>query len=123
MGGNMNNKGFTLIELLGVVAVLGIIAIITVPVINRSLSQSKENLYDVQIEQIKKGCQDYYSEHLSELPENNALACKTIEELQKGGYLPLDIKNPKTNDLFDVNMRVCVKRSNNKKLEYIIYEE
>ena len=53
----MNNKGFTLIELLGVVAVLGIIAIITVPVINRSLSQSKENLYDVQIEQIKKGCQ------------------------------------------------------------------
>ena len=119
----MNNKGFTLIELLGVVAVLGIIAIITVPVINRSLSQSKENLYDVQIEQIKKGCQDYYSEHLSELPENNALACKTIEELQKGGYLPLDIKNPKTNVFFDVTMRVCVKRSNNKTLEYIIYEE
>ena len=41
-------KGFTLAELLGVIAILGIIAMITVPVIDRSLNQGKSNLSETQ---------------------------------------------------------------------------
>lgn len=116
-------KGFTLAELLGVIAVLGIIAMITVPAINRSLNQGKEDLYNTQIEQIKKSLQDYYAEHLSEMPDTNgSKACKSIAELQDGGYLPLDIKNPKTNDVFAPTTEACVKKTGDQKFEYEVNE-
>lgn len=119
----MKNKGFTLAELLGVIAVLGIIAMITVPAINRSLNQGKEDLYNTQIEQIKKSLQDYYAEHLSEMPDViDSKACKTISELQDEGYLPLDIQNPKTNDVFAPTMEVCVKKIGDRKFEYEVNE-
>ena len=50
----MKSRGFTLAELLGVIAILGVIALITVPAINRSLDSGREDLYKTQIEQIKK---------------------------------------------------------------------
>ena len=116
-------KGFTLAELLGVIAILGIIALVTVPAINRSLNQGKDDLYNTQIEQIKKGAQDYYTEHLSELPKQiNASACKTIDELQKNGYLPLDVKNPKTDESFPLTTKVCVKKITDKEFEYEVQE-
>lgn len=119
----MRNKGFTLAELLGVIAVLGIIAMITVPAINRSLNQGKEDLYNTQIEQIKKSLQDYYAEHLSEMPdEMNSTACKTISELQDEGYLPLDVKNPKTNDVFAPTTEACVRKIGDRKFEYGVNE-
>ena len=44
-------KGFTLIELLGVIVILGILAVIAVPVIDSSINKNKENLYQTQIQQ------------------------------------------------------------------------
>lgn len=120
----MKNKGFTLAELLGVIAILGIIALITVPAINRSLNQGKDDLYETQIEQLKKGAQDYYTEHLDEMPEEiDSSSCKTIDELQKGGYLPLDIKNPKTDDNFPLTTRICVKKITDKEFDYEVQDE
>lgn len=117
-------KGFTLAELLGVIAILGIIALITVPAINRSLNQGKNDLYETQIEQLKKGAQDYYTEHLSEMPkEVGSSACKTIDELQKNGYLPLDIKNPKTNENFPLTTKVCVKKLTDMEFSYEVQGE
>ena len=115
----MNRKGFTLAELLGVIAILGIIALITVPAINRSLNKGKEDLYNTQIEQLKKGAQDYYAEHLSEMPDSlNSVSCKTIDELQKGGYLPLDVKNPKTDKAFPLTTEICVKKITDMEFDY-----
>ena len=119
----MKNKGFTLAELLGVIAILGIIALITVPAINRSLNQGKDDLYKTQIEQLKKGAQDYYAEHLSEMPKTvNSTACKTIDELQKEGYLPLDIKNPKTDKAFSQTMKICVKKITDMEYDYEVQD-
>ena len=78
---------------------------------------------DEQIEQIKKSLQDYYAEHLSEMPDTNgSKACKSIAELQDGGYLPLDIKNPKTNDVFAPTTEACVKKTGDQKFEYEVNE-
>lgn len=116
-------KGFTLAELLGVIAILGIIALITVPAINRSLSQSREELYKTQIEQLEKGAQDYYTEHLDEMPSVvGEDACKTIDELQKNGYLPLDIKNPKTDKAFPLTTKVCVLKKTAMEYDYEVRE-
>lgn len=119
----MNNKGFTLAELLGVIAILGIIAMITVPAINRSLNQGKEDLYTTQIEQLKKGAEDYFAEHLQEMPDAiNGSACKTIDQLQKGGYLPLDIKNPKTDKVFPLTTKICVKKIKDMEFAYEVQD-
>lgn len=115
----MENKGFTLAELLGVIAILGIIALITVPAINRSLSEGREDLYETQIKQLEKGAEDYYTEHLSEMPKDvNSSSCKTIDELQKNGYLPLDIKNPKTDKAFSLTAEVCVVKKGSNEFDY-----
>ena len=88
-------NGFTLAELLGVIAILGIIAMITVPVIDRSLDQGRSNLSKAQVKQLEKGLEDYYAEHIRELPKNiGDRKCMKINDLQNKGYLPLDIKNP-----------------------------
>ncbi len=119
----MKNRGFTLAELLGVIAILGVIALITVPAINRSLDSGREDLYETQIEQIKKGGEDYYTEHLDELPQSvGDTACQTIETLQKNGYLPVDIKNPKTDENFSQLTEVCVERVNVSEYSYSVKE-
>lgn len=115
----MKDNGFTLAELLGVIAILGIIALITVPAIDRSINQGKDDLYKTQIEQLKKGGEDYYTKHLSEMPkEIDKTACKTIAELQKEGYLPLDIKNPKTDKNFLPTTKVCIKKITDMEFSY-----
>ena len=112
-------KGFTLIELLGVIAVLGILAIIAIPIVDRSLNESREGLYETQIEQIIKGAEDYYTKNLDKLPQNDGDTNEiTVKELQDAGFLPLDIKNPKTNENVSPNTTVIVtKNGNNYKYE------
>lgn len=93
-------KGFALAELLGVIAILGIISLITVPLVNGSIEKSNEKLYQTQLNQIVKGAKNYYEEHLSELPEEDTYVTVTLKELQDAGYLPLSIENPKTKEEF-----------------------
>lgn len=117
------NKGFTLIELLGVIAVLAILAIIAIPIVDRSLNESKDGLYETQIEQIIKGAEDYYASNLTELPQNNGETNSiTIKELQNAGFLQLDIKNPKTDKNFSPNTTVIVTKDGNN-FQYTLDEE
>lgn len=117
-------KGFTLAELLGVIAILGVIALITVPAINRSLDSGRDDLYETQIEQLKKGAEDYYTKNLDEMPDmEGVIACKTLEDLQNEGYLPLDIKNPKTDKPFSALTKVCVEKKGEAEYLYSVEEE
>lgn len=116
-------NGFTLAELLGVIALLGIIGMITIPAIDSSLNKGKDELYDTQIEQIKKGGQDYYTEHLKEMPKDDGdESCRTIKQLQDDGYLPIDIKNPKTNKNFSSLTEVCVSKIGGNEYSYQVKE-
>ena len=46
-------KGFTLVELLAVIILLGVIGLIVVPSITKTINNSKEDLYNDQIGKIK----------------------------------------------------------------------
>ena len=115
----MKKNGFTLIELLGVIVILSVLSLIAVPVIDRSLNQGKENLSDIQEGQLKKALKNYYAEHLSEFNNINNKRCKTIEELKTDGYLPTDLKDPKTNKPLLEDINVCALRDN-KKVKYYV---
>ena len=56
----MKTKGFTLIELLAVIIILGLIAIITIPKINKQIDQSKSNIAKTSTQSYIKVIDEYF---------------------------------------------------------------
>ena len=115
-------KGFTLIELLAVIAILGIIVMITVPIINGAINTSKSKAYDRQKESIIEAARSYMSKNPANLPVSGTKSV-SVATLRTEGFLQnKDIKNPlyvagSTNEQTKnqkFNGVVCVSYSSNK---------
>ena len=117
----MKDKGFTLAELLGIIVILAVIALIAITSITNTMKESKEDLYNLQIDNIIVGAKNWASSHVFELPENDGESISlTLEELKKLGFVDEDITNPKTNELFSNDLQVKItKVDNNYKYEVI----
>ncbi len=87
----VNTKGFTLIELIGVIILLAAVALITMPIINNTIKNTKEKAYSEQIDTIIKAAKRYVTEvgvksegefniSIGELVENNLLEDDTIKD-------------------------------------------
>ncbi len=50
----MRNKGFTLAELLAVIVILGLVAVIAVPAVTKTLGGTKSELCEDQLKNIKE---------------------------------------------------------------------
>ncbi len=104
----MNKKGFTLVELLGVITVLAIIVVITMPIVNETIKNSKEKAYKAQIKEIEKAAKDYTAENMNLILDGSTLCPSLVpveitsidvETLIDEGYIPEDTKDPKTEEL------------------------
>lgn len=91
----MKNKAFTLVELLGVIVLLGILGIVIIPKVGDSITNSKETAYITQEETIKKAVNDFLVDNTDLLEDNDTITIK-LGVLKQKGYLPVNIKNPKT---------------------------
>lgn len=119
----MRKKGFTLIELLGVIIILGIILLIASPTIKNMTKKSKEELYKIQINNIRDGLKNWAIDNNRLLPENEGkIITITLGQLKMGGYIDSDLKNPKTNKCFGNDMLLTVKRYQKNYL-YTVDEE
>lgn len=108
-------KGFTLIELITVIVIIGIIGIITIPIINSILLQNNEKLYDAQLQEISEATEKWAYNNLELLPEEeNGVVTLTLLDLKKEGYVTLDLRNPKTGELFPNDMIIRIINSNNE---------
>ena len=88
-------KGFTLIELLAVIVILGIIAVIAIPMIGNILDKSKED------GDIATARQVYDAARLYVIGEYNGDFKKQtvkLEEMQTGKYLEKDIVLPSSKE-------------------------
>ena len=76
-GGHLNRpftkQGFTLIEVLGIIIVLGIVSVITVPFVYRVIESSKKNAFKETVEGIVKATDVYYA-------RNNDKMYQTFQE-------------------------------------------
>ncbi len=115
-------KAFTLIELLAVIFVVGIISIIVIPTTNRLINQSRNNLYENQIDNIMTAAKNWGSKNNDLLPEKEKeILTVTLGQLKVTGFIDKQIKNPKTKRLFPDDMEVVITRKNNN-YEYKIIE-
>jgi type IV pilus assembly protein PilA len=112
-------KGFTLVELLAVIIIISIISLIVFPVVTKQITQSKENLYDVQVQTIIKAAKEKAldEEEILEKAKYGTVYI-TIEELQettdKDGktYLEAEpIKNPIDDSVMDGEVKITYDES------------
>lgn len=101
----MKNKGFTLVELLGVIVILGIIATITVPLIQRTIVDNTESAYEDQVKSFERAAENSVAKDIYNMTKCQTETCTvTLKELQEKGLLPSgDIVNPKTDENFNLN--------------------
>lgn len=59
----MNRKGFSLVELLGVIVLLAVIALITVPILTGVIDDSKQSAFKSSLNGIKKAIETDYSDN------------------------------------------------------------
>ena len=108
------NKGFTLAELLGVIAVLAIIILITVPFVNRYIDNSRNKSYETTMKTLKKASEGYILKNASTLAWVNDVYALNLTELKNSEFIANeDIYNPKKpNELLNGCMMII--RSNSK---------
>ena len=107
----MKKNGFTLIELIGVIIILGIVLLIVNPIVKNITTSNKEQLYKVQISNIRSGLQNWAIDNSGLLPEREGeILTVTLGKLKAGGYVDTELKNPKTNKCFGNDMVLTIQR-------------
>ena len=109
----MKNKAFTLVELLGVIVLLGILGIVIIPKVGDSITNSKETALLTQEEQIKKAANDFIIDNIELFDDTDTITIK-LGVLKQKGYLPINIKNPKTRKNISNESTITIKKIDNK---------
>lgn len=104
----MKQNGFTLAELLGVITILGLLALIVIPLVDKNIKEGTNNLYESQIKSIETAAEMWGIDHKTELPEENEELMIPLNKLQQEGYIKNDIENPKTNEVFDPDLQIKI---------------
>lgn len=113
----MKNRGFTLVELLGVIVLLVLLAMITIPTIGSAIKNGKEKADKQTKENIVLAARNWAVDNKSSLPkETNQKISVTIDQLQESGYLDKNIEMPSTGNVIT---GTCVDITNITKTESV----
>ena len=100
-------KGFTLVELLGVIVIIGVIALITMPILTNTISQSEEKTYNKQVKMIEASAKEWGVENIDFLPDEVSGVGKVISLqtlIDSGKIQNTTIQDPRTRE----EMKGCV---------------
>ena len=115
----MKKKGFTLIEVLATVVILGILVLLTIPIISSNIQKTKTRAYESQVKAINSAARKYMTRNTHLLPdENNPESIIQLVSIAVAGLIEDNIENPLTGG----TMNGCVKVSYNKNNEVYFYE-
>lgn len=98
-------KGFTLVELLAVIVVLGVISLITMPVINNVILENKNKAYKRQVDEIIRASKTWSLKNEEKITEDK-INFVTVEELINEGVIE---QEELINPINGVKMDGCVK--------------
>ena len=111
----MNKKGFTLIEIIAIIILLSVIALITYPIINNLITDSKDELYDKQISELVRLSNTWVTKNITKLKMTDGYTYNlSFDELYEQGFVSDEqVKNPKTGQNLSGCMKVIYNSSNN----------
>ena len=96
----MKNKGFTLMELLGVIVILGLLILISFPLILNQVKKSKQEIKNSTKELIIDSAKDYYEDNMSASYKTEGITyCIGVDTLADNGYLIEKLKDENFNDI------------------------
>ena len=104
----MNKKGFTLIELLAVIVILALLALITGTAVTKLISDSKEDLSNVQIQLIKSAAESWTADNIMDVPDAGECVYLTLKDLKEFGFIDSKVTNPKTNKEFSDDLKIKI---------------
>lgn len=115
----MKKQGFTLVELLGVIVILGIIALISLPPILNQLNSSKKTINESTLKLIYSAGSLYLDERQNDYirtPGN--VFCVTLRELVVDGKLESPVTDASTGKEIDLGKYVKYTVNNHGGLNY-----
>ena len=98
---NKRIKGFTLVELLAVIVILSLLLLVTVTTVSSQFKNSKDELYDTQLNNIKLAAEMWGSDNKVKLNSISDCVSLTLGYLKEEGYVDINIKNTYTGELFE----------------------
>lgn len=116
----MKKRGFTLAELLGVIVIIGILLLITTPLIINRIKNRGNEAEGVGYELIYNAAEQVVNEDETKYPKGHSY-CIKISELIKMGKLSSPVLNIKTGEKLD-DKTVLVKKSLSGHISYNIYD-
>ena len=95
----MKSRGFTLVEMLGIIIIIGVLAVIAVPIINVIIKSYKDNAYQKQISLLEEEANKWSIANTGYLPEKSGdIIFVNLEMLIDDGYITnTEIKDPRNN--------------------------
>ena len=73
----MKKKGFTLIELLAVIAILGILVVLSLPKVLKVYNDTKKDSFDIETKNIFDSARNTYAEDIAYKGKGKKLYCNT----------------------------------------------
>ena len=98
---NKRIKGFTLVELLAVIVILSLLLLVTVTTVSSQFKNSKDELYDTQLNNVKLAAEMWGSDNKVKLNSISDCVSLTLGYLKEEGYVDINIKNTYTGELFE----------------------
>lgn len=87
-------KGFTLIELLGVIALLGLLILVTYPTIMEQIEKKQNEVDEAKLEFIYSGADTYIAEHPEEYPYRvGNQYCIPLDTLVDDNQIAVDVSD------------------------------
>ena len=113
---SMEEKGFTLAELLGVIVLLSVIAMISLPPIINQIKKAKDNISDATLTIISNSAKLYVDDRPNTYQlKNGDTYCITLQTLVDNAYLKAPIEDVQTGNEIELNRTVKYQVEENQK--------
>ena len=106
----MKKRGFTLVELLAVIIIIGLIAVIVVPILSNTITDAKRDTFEETVEAIVREMRNYATkiEMKTGIPFENQVLSVTSSELEYKG----DRSKFEGTVLIDANGKIAIEMNN-----------
>ncbi len=114
-------KGFTLVELLGVIVVLAIVLIISVPTIINTFRRTNQNDFDTYLQNLYMATESYIESNRNYFEQLNVESGKafiSIKFLEEKGLIRQTVIDPETDDTVNNNFTIVAERLSSGMIDY-----